>query len=60
LRDDEATLTVVRYVLANPVRKGLVREPRDYPFSGSAVWTWEQLEELWQADAESVRTAGTA
>ena len=47
LRDDEATLTVARYILANPVRKGLVREPRDYAFSGSAVWTWEQLLELW-------------
>ena len=48
LRDDEATLTVAKYILANPVRKGLVREPRDYPFSGSALWSWDQLLELWQ------------
>ena len=51
LRDDEATLIVARYILENPVRKGLVREPRDYAFSGSAVWTWEQLLEMWQLDA---------
>jgi putative transposase len=51
LRDDEATLTVAKYILANPVRKDLVKEPRDYPFSGSAVWTWEQLLDLWRTDA---------
>jgi putative transposase len=51
LRDGEATLTVTRYILANPVREGLTREPRDYAFSGSAVWTWEQLLELWQIDS---------
>ena len=47
LRDDEGTLTVARYILANPVRAGIVREMRDYRFSGSAVWSWEQLLELW-------------
>jgi putative transposase len=57
LRDDEATLTVARYVLENPVRKGLVREPRDYAFSGSAVWTWEQLLDMWQMDAAAFGTA---
>ena len=53
VRDDEATLTVARYILANPVRKGMVKEPKDHPFSGSGVWTWEQLLEMWQ-------TIGTA
>jgi putative transposase len=57
LRDDEATLTVARYILENPVRKGLVREPRDYPFSGSALWSWEQLLEMWQAEADGLGTA---
>jgi REP element-mobilizing transposase RayT len=37
LRDDEATLSVARYILENPVRAGLVRNAEDYPFSGSAV-----------------------
>jgi putative transposase len=35
VRDDETTLDIARCMLANPVRGGLVREPRDYPFSGS-------------------------
>ena len=51
LRDDEATLTVAKYILENPVRAGLAREPRDYPFSGSAIWTWDQLMDLWRTDA---------
>ena len=34
LRDGEATLTVVRYVVRNPVRAGLVDDPAKYPFLG--------------------------
>lgn len=57
LRDDEATLTVARYILANPVRAGLVEEPGDYPFAGSFVFNRLQLEELWQsAERRSVGT----
>ena len=52
LRDGEATLAVVRYILANPVRGGLVQEPRDYPFSGSLLFDKRQLDELWQGVAE--------
>jgi putative transposase len=48
LRDDETTLAAVRYILANPVRAGLVQEPHDYPFSGSLVFDRVQLDELWQ------------
>ena len=47
LRDDEVTETVARYILANPVRAGLCKEPDQYPFSGSLVWTKEQLNDLW-------------
>jgi len=35
LRDDEATLVVVRYILENPVRRGLVEHFTDYPNLGS-------------------------
>jgi putative transposase len=35
LRDDEGTLTVVRYILENPVRKGLVEHFSHYPYLGS-------------------------
>jgi putative transposase len=57
LRDDEATLTVAKYILENPVRQGLVQQPRDYPFSGSAIWSWDQLLEMWQVEGSSFRTA---
>jgi putative transposase len=38
LRSDEATDVVVRYVLNNPVRAGLVERAEDYPFSGAKYW----------------------
>jgi putative transposase len=34
LRNDEGTLTVIRYVFENPVRAGLVERYEDYPFLG--------------------------
>jgi REP element-mobilizing transposase RayT len=37
LRDDEDTISVARYILRNPVRAGLVREPLEYPFLGSGT-----------------------
>jgi putative transposase len=43
LRDDEATLAVARYILDNPVRAGLVTDPRHYPFLGSAVYSLEEI-----------------
>ncbi len=39
LRQDEDVEIAVRYVLNNPVRAGLVREWREYPFSGSLVFS---------------------
>jgi len=47
VRDDEVTQTVATYVLENPLRAGLVKEPLDYPFSGSLVYSREQLSDLW-------------
>jgi len=41
LRSEEDTLTVVRYILLNPVRACLVRAPLDYPHSGSDVYSRE-------------------
>ncbi len=37
------TLTVVRYILENPVRKGLVTRFSDYPLSGSDQYSLEEL-----------------
>jgi len=35
LRNDEATMTVARYIIHNPVRKGMVEDCSSYPYSGS-------------------------
>ncbi|MBI3401185.1 MAG: transposase [Acidobacteria bacterium] len=43
LRADEDAKAVARYILANPVRAGLVVSPGDYPHSGSDVWTMADL-----------------
>ena len=37
LRRDENLLTVARYIVANPIRAGLVRRVGEYPF-WNAVW----------------------
>jgi putative transposase len=37
LRQDEDTLTVARYILANPIRRDLTDDPTSYPYSGSFV-----------------------
>jgi len=52
LRDDEETSSAVRYVLENPVRSGLAKNFEDYPFSGSDVFSVEELREFWE---QSVR-----
>ena len=43
LRNDEATVSVARYIIENPVRARLVKCVADYQFSGSSVYTVEQL-----------------
>ena len=43
LRDDESTQQVVRYLLENPIRAGLVLRVEDYPYLGSEVYSREQL-----------------
>jgi putative transposase len=43
LRDDESTLSVVRYIFENPVRAGLVESPQDYAFLGSDRFSIEQI-----------------
>jgi hypothetical protein len=43
LRDDEATFTVARYILENPIRKHLVERIQDYQFVGSAEYELPHL-----------------
>ncbi len=44
LRREEVTEKVARYILENPVRKGLVEDFRKYPFSGSFVFDINSLQ----------------
>jgi REP element-mobilizing transposase RayT len=37
LRDRDDVQNVIRYVLENPVRAGIVKIPDEYPFAGTAV-----------------------
>jgi REP element-mobilizing transposase RayT len=52
LRDDEAPVSVARYILENPVRAGLVAAVQDYPYSGSSVYSLEQLLEAVQMNEQ--------
>jgi hypothetical protein len=42
-RAEDDAKAVARYIVANPVRAGLVVSPRDYPHCGSDVWTIQEL-----------------
>ena len=60
LRTDESTQVAVRYVLENPVRKGLVEHPRDYPFIGSSVYPLDDLLEFaYSPSGRERRSEGT-
>lgn len=48
LRDDEETNTALKYVLENPVRKGMVTKFEEYRYAGSDVYEASQLRQLWQ------------
>ena len=43
LRSDEAAISGARYIMENHVRAGLVSRIEDYPYSGSSVYSIEQI-----------------
>jgi putative transposase len=43
LRDGEDIRLLARYMLNNPVRAGLVKDPTGYPYLGSDRWTISEL-----------------
>ena len=43
LRDDEITIEVAKYILANPVRAGLAATVEQYPYVGSLVYQLKDL-----------------
>jgi hypothetical protein len=48
LRAEEATRDVVKYIIANPVRAGIVATPEEYRFWGSLLYTRKELLEFIQ------------
>ncbi len=51
LRDEDATAGIVRYIVGNPLRAGLVEQIADYPWTGSSVVSLQALAEMsmdWQ------------
>lgn len=50
IRSDQATNAVIRYVLENPLRAGLVSRIGDYKFIGSTEYTREQLLKICDED----------
>ena len=47
LRDEESTLSVMWYILSNPVRANLVAQWEDYPFLGSTTHTMSEIRDAW-------------
>jgi len=45
LRKDEEPRTIVRYIIENPLRAGLVQRVEDYPFTGSQIYSMKELME---------------
>lgn len=43
VRDDEDPRRFIAYIINNPIRAGLAKSVRDYPFAGSGVYSQEQL-----------------
>ncbi len=43
LRTDEDVWTLIRYILANPVRAGIVARPLEFAYSGSLRFSREEL-----------------
>ena len=43
LRGSDDVKAFVLYIMANPVRAGLVASPAEYPHCGSDVWTMDEL-----------------
>jgi REP element-mobilizing transposase RayT len=58
LRSEEATISVARYILENPVRAGLVARIDEYAFSGSSVYSLEQILEAVQMRDKWYRGSG--
>ena len=46
IRDDRERALVIGYIIANPVRSGLVTHPAEYPYLGSQCYTVAEMLEV--------------
>lgn len=63
LRAHDNALAVAGYIWMNPIRKGLCRDPREFPYSGSFVIDWKKAigpAEEWTPDWKRKATARVA
>ena len=54
LRSEDAAPSVIRYIINNPIRAGLVSRPDDYEFWGSQIYTRDEVLEFVQSVDEWV------
>ena len=66
LRPDDNRDAVAWYIFNNPVRKGLVKDPRQWPYSGSWMFDWkravappEEFVPPWKRTADQPGEPGT-
>ena len=45
LREDDSVPSIVKYIIGNPVRAGLVKDASLYPYSGSSRYRLDDLAE---------------
>jgi putative transposase len=50
IRDEMELALTIRYVIANPVRAGLVSHPSEYPYLGSFRYSIQELLEICEYD----------
>ena len=43
LRENETVPTTIAYIVANPVRAGIVSSPGEYPYWGSQIYTRDEI-----------------
>ena len=48
LRSEEATGSIARYILENPIRAGLAIAVGEYPYCGSRIYSDDEVVELWR------------
>jgi putative transposase len=58
LRSHEEAISVARYIMENPVRAGLVERIEDYPYSGSDVYSIDQILEAVQLQNNWYKRSG--